>query len=53
MSQILGLDPEAGKAIERFQHECPIILLEEVRMRDLQINVPIHFQDWPSYLQDY
>ena len=46
-------DPEAGEATKSSKSECEVLLLEEVRVRDLQADVSLHLQGWANYLQDY
>ena len=51
--QVLGSDPEAGEAPKCSEPKREIFLLEEIRVRDLQTDVPLHLQGRPNYLQDY
>ena len=51
--QVLGSHSETGEATKCSKPKCEIFLLEEIRVRDLQTNVPLHIQGWINYLQDY
>jgi len=49
----LGSYSEIGKTTKHSKPKRSLILLEAFRMRDLQVNVPLHLQDLTVHLQDY
>ena len=50
MLEELGSDPKAREATKLLEPERALLLLEKIRMRDLQANVSIHVQNWKKYL---
>jgi hypothetical protein len=50
MFKIMGFDAEIREASKRHQFKCPVFLLEEIWMRNMQINVPLYIQSWVNDL---